>query len=145
MATPYQTGATRQCTIRPSRERSPARPLSWAVTTTAATRGPKVPITVTPGSAGITTRAPSAARGQKNPVNAKAMMKYLSGKGLAAVVGADVVAVVSTSLSPFQERHRQTVWSMLRGGRWTLGWPAASLPRPLAALRAQARGQYDPW
>jgi hypothetical protein len=41
-------------------------------------------------------------------VNAKAKTKYISGKDLAGVVGVDVVAVVATSSSPFQERHRQT-------------------------------------
>ena len=77
------------------------------MTITAATSGPKVPITVSPGTAGITSRAPSAASVQKNPVNTKAMMKYVSGKTLAVVVGGDVVAMVATWLSPFQERHRQ--------------------------------------
>jgi hypothetical protein len=32
-------------------------------------------------------------------------MKYISGKTLAVVVGADVVAVVATSLSPFPGRE----------------------------------------
>jgi hypothetical protein len=76
MTAPYQMGATRQRTTRLSNERSPSLPLSWAVTITAATRGPKVPITTSPGSAGITPRAPSAARAQKNQVKAKAMTKY---------------------------------------------------------------------
>jgi hypothetical protein len=34
-------------------------------------------------------------------------MKYLSGKDLAVAVGADVVAVVATSFSPFLEKHWQ--------------------------------------
>jgi hypothetical protein len=40
-------------------------------------------------------------------VKAKAMTKYVSGKALAAVVGADGAAVVATSLSPFLEGPRQ--------------------------------------
>ncbi len=66
-----------------------------------------MPITVSPGRAGITSRAPSAASVEKNQVKAKAMTKYVSGKALADVVGADVVAVVATSLSPILERHHQ--------------------------------------
>ena len=81
-------GATRQRTMRLSKARSPARPLSWAVTTTAATIGPKAPRnSAGTGSEEIRPRASSKASAQKNQVNAKAMTTYFSGKALAVVVG----------------------------------------------------------
>src|ERR687893_852210 len=101
MATAYHMGATRQRTTRPSRERSPARPSSWAVTTTAATRGPKTPRKVAgTGSAGIEPRASSAAGTHNVHVKAKANAKYLSGNALVVAVGRDGLAAVVAILSP---------------------------------------------
>src|SRR3712207_8332380 len=76
-------GATRQRTTRLSKERSPARPLSWAVPTTAATIGPKAPRnTAGTGSEEIRPRASSIASNQKAQVNAKATRTNFSGKAL---------------------------------------------------------------
>src|ERR671920_1382836 len=92
MATPYQMGATRQRTTRLSRECSPARPPSWAVTTTAAKSGPKAPRNVAgTGSDEIRPRASSAAGTQKAQVNTKGNAKYFSGKALVVRDGAAVV------------------------------------------------------
>ena len=57
-----------------------------------------VPITVSPGSVGITPRTANSCSRQKNQVNAKAMTKYLSGKTLVVVVRADR-AVVANPIS----------------------------------------------
>ena len=95
-------GATRQRTTRLSKERSPARPLSWAVPTTAATIGPKAPRnTAGTGSEEIRPRASRIASNQKNQVNAKAMTMYFSGKALVMVVrdGVAVVASIAKFLS----------------------------------------------
>src|ERR671920_1029180 len=95
MDTAYQTGATRQRTTLPNKERSPARPLSWAVTTTAAASGPKAPRNVAGmGSDEIRPRASNAAGTHKAQVNTKANTKYLSGKALDLVAVRDGVAVV---------------------------------------------------
>src|SRR5918998_6886366 len=98
MDTAYHTGATRQRTTRPSKVRSPTRPLSWAATTTAATSGPKAPRNVAgTGSDEIRPRASSAAGTHKAQVNTKANAKYFSGKALVVRDGAAVVVVISVS------------------------------------------------
>src|SRR4028118_608329 len=104
-ATAYQKGATRQRTTRPSKERRPARPLSWAVSTTAASMGPKAPRNKAgTGSEEIMPRASSAASNQKVQVKANAKRTNLRGNAplVVVVVRDDVVAVVvAISLSPF--------------------------------------------
>ena len=102
MATAYQIGATRQRVIRPNKERSPARPPSWAVIVTAATIGPKAPRNrAGTGSEEISSRASSSASNQKVQVNAKATRTNFSGKALVVVVRDGVAVVVAISLSPF--------------------------------------------
>src|SRR3712207_6139912 len=92
-ATPYQKDATRQRTTRLSKERSPARPPSWAVTTTAATIGPKAPRnTAGAGNEEIRPRSSSTASHQKTQVNEKATRTNFSGKALLVAVR-DGVAV----------------------------------------------------
>src|SRR3712207_497486 len=101
-ATLYQKGATRQRTIRLSKDRSPARPLSWAVITTAATIGPKEPKNMAgTGNDEIRPRASRIASNQKNQVNAKATRTYFSGKAL--VVARDGVVAEVVISSPFSE------------------------------------------
>src|SRR3712207_6825051 len=109
-ATPYQKGATRQRMLRLSKDRSPARPLSWAVITTAATIGPKEPKNMAgTGNDEIRPRASRIASNQKNQVNAKATRTYFSGKALVVardgVVAEVVISLPSPSLAWARSLH----------------------------------------
>ena len=88
--------------MRLSKERSPSRPLSWAVTIMAATIGPKAPrSSAGTGSEEIRPRPSSTVSPQKSQVNAKAMTMYFSGKAFFVVVrdGVAVAASISKLLS----------------------------------------------